>query len=176
MRRILDSLKEYSFSGKDILDCVEGKTKIVRNTEMHKFKSIYEVVSPYGSAVILYETEPRYGHWVCLILHNNRLLEFFDPYGHGVDEQLKFIDMNFRLKSNQYYPYLSMLIHKSGIPVIVNRKKLQNNYSDISSCGRHVGMRINLKSIPLEDYQSLMEKEQGLDADDKVTFMTAFVK
>ena len=109
LKKYIDKLKSIPFSGGNILDIVDGESKIVRYPDLHKYNKIEEVLKPYNCFFLLYETKPKYGHWVCVILHPNNILEFFDPYGYFIDDELNFIDNNFRKKTFQEYPFLSRL-------------------------------------------------------------------
>jgi hypothetical protein len=78
-KKILNNNANIPLSGKDILNMLEGKTKILIYPNLHKYNNINELLHPYGSCVILYMTKRNYGHWTCLVDHNDRI-EFYDPY------------------------------------------------------------------------------------------------
>jgi hypothetical protein len=174
MESLIEKLKSVAFSGEDIMLACEDKTKIVLNSDIHKYHSIDELFGDLDSVVILYETKPHYGHWVCLIRHPNNLIEFFDSYGMFVDDELNYINPKFRKQSHQDYRYLSKLILESGYRLIYNKVKLQKVKNDVSSCGRHVCLRIIMKDIPLKKYIKLLTTNY-YDADTIVTFLTSFV-
>lgn len=175
MDNIIENLKSYAFSGGDVLEMVDGKSKLVRYPDLHKYKSIEEVLAPHNCFFLLYETKERYGHWVCVILHPNNELEFFDPYGLFIDHQLNFIDNKHRLNSNQEYPFLSRLFLNSPYKIVWNKTKLQKKYKNNSTCGRHIGLRMVLRDLPLKKYQEIMKQEGNINADDKATYLTAFI-
>lgn len=174
MNQYIAKLKTIPFSSEDILNAVDGETKIVKYCDIHKFRNIDELLRPYNSVVILYQTKPNYGHWVCLHL-NNGILEFFDPYGKIIDSQLEHIDPNFRKVSYQDFPYLSKLMLDSPYKLIYNKAPLQKQNSSVSSCGRHCAMRLILRDMPLLEYQNILLSKGGNNPDDKVTYLTAFV-
>ena len=174
MNKLVNELKKVPFSSQDILEGVEGQTKIIKYSDIHKFRNINELLSPYGSAVILYQTAPNYGHWTCIHL-NGDTLEFFDPYGKKIDTQLNHIDDKFRIQSNQDYPYLSKLMLESPYKLTYNNKQLQKQNNDVSSCGRHCTFRLILRDMPLKKYQDLLMSKGGGDSDDKITYLTAFI-
>jgi hypothetical protein len=171
---IIDKLKSVPFSNTDIEDGCDGKVKIIRYEDIYKFKTLDELLSPYNAVCILYQTKPNYGHWCCLFRVGN-LVEFHDPYGYKIDEQLEFINPEFRKKSNQNYPYLSKLMLQSPYKLSYNNKKLQKRANDVSSCGRHCCLRLILKEVPLKDYQNFLQTGGSLNPDDKATFLTAFI-
>lgn len=175
--KIINKLKEVPFSGNDIRDALDGNVKIIRYEEIHKFKTLDELLNPYDSVCILYQTKPNYGHWCCLFKHRYNdidTVEFNDPYGYKIDEQLEFINADFRKKSNQDYPYLARLMLESPYKLTYNNKKLQKRADDVSSCGRHCSLRLILKDTPLKQYQDFL-MSGGLNADDKATYLTAFI-
>jgi hypothetical protein len=175
MDKYIDILKQKPFSGKDIMEALGGETKIITYPELYKYDTIDELVHPYNCCVILYQTKPHFGHWVCVIKHDDNTLEFFDPYGGSVDTQLDFIDKQFRKETRQDFPQLIRLFLNSPYNIVINRMKIQKFDRDIASCGRHCAFRLILKHLPLKKYQHIMRKEKGLCADDKVTYLTAFI-
>lgn len=176
MEKVIDYLKKNPFSGSDILEATDNKTTIVRYRDICRYRTIEELLNPFGCIVILYETQEKYGHWVCVILHQNGVLEFFDPYGKSIDDQLKYIDKDFAKQTNQDYPFLGRLMLNSPYNLVQNKVKLQKFEKNNSSCGRHNAFRIAMRNLSLKEYQNLMKKEKGLDSDDKVTYLTGFVK
>jgi hypothetical protein len=175
MDKYIDILKKKPFSGKDIIEAVNGETKIITYPEIHKYETIDELCHPYNCCVILYETKPQYGHWVCVIKHDDNSIEFFDPYGKSIDEQLEFIPNGFRKQSKQDFPQLIRLFLNSPYNIVINKMKIQKFTKDVSSCGRHCAFRLVLRHLALNKYQKLMKNEDGLNADDKVTYLTAFI-
>ncbi len=170
MDSYIKKLESKPFSGEDILNILDQKTKIVLYNEIKKYKSIDSLLHPYGNVVILYETKPGYGHWVCIIKHKgkNPYIEFFDSYGMKPDQQLDYVPEN--MKSQ---PYLLKLFLKSEYPIIYNSKQLQQLMDDVSSCGRHVALRLVLRDIPLKEYLKLIIN-QKYNPDMIVTYLTAF--
>lgn len=176
MDHYIRKLEAKPFSGDDILTICDHKTKIITYPQLYNFRNIDDLLKPYGCVVILYETKPSYGHWVCLLKHNNNgkpYLEFFDSYGMQFDEQLKFIPKKFRKENNEEYPKLTDMLIKSKYPVRYNDRQLQQLYDDVSSCGRHVAFRIVMKDIKLGQYIRLMTSSK-YSPDMLVTYLTAF--
>lgn len=165
MDSIIKRFESEPLSNNDILTLCDDKTKVIRYSQLEYINDIDELLNPYDNFVILYETGNNYGHWVCVLRYDNTL-EFFDPYGFGVDEQLKF--------SNNKYPYLSMLMLNTNYHLIENKKKLQKMYNNVSSCGRHVALRIIMKHLDIYDYLSLFSNNNN-DPDMIVTYLTSFI-
>jgi hypothetical protein len=175
METVINQLQKIPLSGDQILDAVDNKTKIIRYPDLHKYNTIEDVLHPYNCAVILYESKPRYGHWVCIMLHPDNTLEWFDPYGFSVDEEFKFINADYRKATNQYYPAMCRLFLNSPYHIVINKMEIQKYEKDNSSCGRHCVFRLISRHLPLEQYQQLMKKENNMNADDKITLLTAYL-
>ncbi len=173
MDNLIKELRKKPFSGKDILNICDNKTKIISYPQLYDFNDIDDVFGQHDSVVILYETKRNYGHWVCLLKHNNKI-EFFDPYGLFCDDQLKFISDEFRRKNNEEYPKLSEMLINSPYKLVYNKKQLQKYSDDISSCGRHVSFRIIMGHLSLDDYGKLLIHNK-YDPDTVVTYLTAFI-
>jgi hypothetical protein len=173
MDSIIKELRKKPFSGEDILNITDNQTKIITYPELYNFKTIDDVFKPYDSVVILYETKPNYGHWVCLLKHGNKI-EFFDPYGFFIDDQLEFINKKFRKQNNEDFPILSKMLLDSKYKIVYSKAKLQKYSGDISSCGRHVTFRIVMRDLPLNEYVKLL-KHNKYDPDMIVTYLTAFL-
>lgn len=173
MNNIIDRLKSISFSDKDILQAVDNEANLLRYPELSEYSNIDQVLGPYDAAIILYETKEAYGHWVCIFKSSHDTLEFFDPYASKPDDELSKIPMHFRLMNNELIPHLTRLLYKSPYDVIYNEDRLQKLEHDVNTCGRHVAMRLVMREMPLAEYQELFE---GINADDAVTMLTAFIR
>lgn len=141
-----------SLSGEDILKLVDNKAKIITYPDLKKFKNIDELFMLNNCIVILYLTSAQYGHWTCLINHNDRI-EFFDSYSEKPDKEFDYIDKSTR-KNHNYRgkPYLSTLLLKSKKPVEYNHQQLQQDGDNIATCGRWVSLRIILKNYSIEEF------------------------
>lgn len=175
MEKVIDELQKKPFSGRNILEATDNKTRIMTYPEIHKYDTIDQILEPHNCCVILYESKPKYGHWVCILKHPNNVLEFFDPYGFSVDEQFKFINEDYRKQSHQSYPLLCRMFLNSPYRIQINKMKIQKYEKDVSSCGRHCAFRIISRDVPLNEYQKMMKKENNYDADDKITLLTAYI-
>lgn len=180
MNNIIKKLESVSLSGNQVLKLVNNKANLMTYTELTKYNNIFDCFGKHKALILLYVTTHNYGHWVCLIKHNNKHIEFFDSYGFIVDDELDFISKEFRKESNQIHRYLTYLLYKSGAQIEYNHAQLQKFTTDpnnqISTCGRHVATRINLMDIPLDDYIDLMTSVKNIDADFIVTYLTRSIK
>lgn len=165
MDNIINNLKADPLSNVDIISLCDDKTNVVKYSELINYDNIDDLLQPFDNVVILYETGKNYGHWVCLIKYGNTI-EFFDPYGLGVDEQLSF--------SKKSLPLLSILLLNSDYKLIENKTQLQKKYNNVSSCGRHVAVRLILKQLDIYEYLKMFENNK-YDPDTVVTYLTSFI-
>ncbi len=172
MNRIINKMKALPFSSSHILEAVEDKANLMTYSELARKESLDDVLGKHGAAIILYETKKDYGHWVCIFKVNKNTIEFFDAYGMGPDEQLKYVPKNFRKSVHEDYPHLTEMMEDSGYNIIYNTKRLQKHRKDVSTCGRHVALRLILRDIPMNRYINLFK---GQDPDVAAVYLTAFV-
>ena len=162
----------YALSDEDVLKVVDGRANIILYPTIHQYKSIDELLEPYGSAFILYEWKPNFGHWISINKLDKNTIEVFDSYGVEPDEELGWVPKKFRKKSNQDFAYLAQLLYDSGYNIDYNHYVFQKKGKDISTCGRHSALRIVFKDLPLEEYYEIFG---GNDSDELVTLVTMLV-
>lgn len=178
MDKLIKKLEEKSLSNSEILELLNGKTKVMTYTDLTKYNNIEDLLKPYGSVVILYMTKQNYGHWTLLFKQKPKLLSFFDSYGYMPDSEIKFIPEYFRKISNQDYPHLTALLYdaaKKGYKVEYNEYKYQSKISKIRTCGRYVVARLMFKHLNNEEFHKLLTRDKTYDPDFYVTLLTAIV-
>jgi hypothetical protein len=99
MDQILAQGQKISYSEDDMRRLCEGKVQVVPYSHCKRAHSLHEILGPHKAAIILYETEPSYGHWCALFEVSPSMLEFFDSYGKGPDTQLSMVPAHFRVHS-----------------------------------------------------------------------------
>jgi hypothetical protein len=179
MNEILNRYADIALSDKQVLKLINGRANLILYPDLHKYKHIDEILEPYGACIILYESKPKYGHWCCIFKVNDKLLEYFNPYG-GLnegfpDDSLEYIPMDFRLKSYQYYPYLSYLMYNSPYELSYNEHRFQKHDMDIKTCGRWTALRLIFRNLSLEQFYVLMKflkKRLKISLDQLVTLLT----
>jgi hypothetical protein len=174
MQNIIDYYKNVALSDKQVLELVEGNANIVLYPELHRYSSLNQILDPYGACFLLYEAEPRSGHWCCLVRTHDELgplIEFMDPYGKFPDSQRHYIPENFRKISNQDCPHLTYLMLESPEEMSYNQYPFQKHGDQIRSCGRWCALRIMFKDLSLQQFKELF---LGKYSDDVATFLTAF--
>lgn len=163
---------DIALSGKDILKLVDGKANLVIYEDIHKYKTLDDLLGPYGACVILYCFKPKYGHWCCIFKRKPDTIEFFNSYGGKPDSTLYLINDDYRKNSNQWYPYLCKLIYDSGYNIEYNEHQFQKFDNDIYTCGRWACMRLLLRDLSLKEFKKLFKNKYG---DEVVTFLTNWI-
>ena len=151
----IKTLEQKDVSGEELLHMVKYKSNLLEYSDLHKYTNIEEVLGYYGCCIILYQTESEYeGHWTCIFKSNKnqRHLLFFDSYGLGIDTELKYSEFNKSLHKGRIVSHLRQLISNSNYSVTSNHFKLQQNRSDIATCGRYVATRINNRDMSNRQY------------------------
>jgi len=167
--------EDYDLSDNDILRITDNKTKIFLYSDLEKVNNIDEILNPYGCCVILYQLEENVGHWICLIKHKNNIIEFFDPYGIKVDQELKFSKFTLRRHNGVIVPHLTALIHKSNYKIISNNFKLQQFKEHVNTCGRWVSMRIRFRDVSLNKFVKLFTNNKCYSGDFWISAMTLLI-
>ena len=158
-------------SSEDIERMLDGKTRILSYKQLMKKNNINEVLKPFDSCVILYETKDNFGHWVCLLKRGDTV-EWFDSYGFKPDDERKFIPEAYK---KMHYPekYLVKLLLDSGYKIRYSEFKLQDgNDESVATCGRFVVLRILFKGLDEYQFNDLMKSRGGLNSDLKATVAT----
>ena len=136
---------DYPLSGTDIKEALHGRVNILRASELSRYTSIDDVLSPWGAAVILYEHEPGgVGHWVTVVRledQDHPTIAYADPYGREIDDVIVEQSKAERAKVGQYAPTLSFLLATSNPRYIIDYmdSKLQGKNSSV--CGRYSILR-----------------------------------
>ena len=171
---MLKGLLNKALNGAELMELANEKTNIYKYRDLKNISSIDELLDPYDSAVILYESITNYGHWTCLIKRDNNILEFFDSYGIFPDQELNNIDKDFRTVNNMKIPYLSYLLIKSPYELQYNNYMFQAKSKNISTCGRWVGYRILKKNISTEEFKNIFD-DKILKPDEIICLKTFYI-
>lgn len=160
MEKFINKLQTTPSSGADILNYLDGKTNIISYPEIYRYKSLDELLYPGDSCVILYEYKDHFGHWCCIFKapYSPNTVEFFDPYGKIIDTEFKFVPEDFQKKHYPDNKYLSKLVYGSGYNLEFNDYPIQNEKNkDIATCGAHCAIRLENKSIPIDNYYKIIK-------------------
>jgi hypothetical protein len=159
MDKIIKDAERFDLSGADILRITDHKTRILPYEALEKVSDLEEILRPHGSVIILYQTAEQFGHWVALLNDGGNRLEFYDPYGLNVDEELE-LDNEFHLRihGGKITPHLSALIKKGGWSVKYNKDRLQK--------------RVRFRDLSMEEFNSLLTKNKAYHPDFWVSALT----
>ena len=138
------------------------KDKILKYSELENYNTIDELIPDQDDfRILLLESEPNVGHWVCLIRKGDTL-EFFDSYGKTHKGELKYIPKFINKMLNQKDDYLTRIMKSSKNPIF-STLKLQKDNPDVCTCGRHVIARIlcSKAGYDLDDYEKLIKKQSS---------------
>lgn len=188
LKQTLTEQMAYALSGDDIQKLVPFRVKVYRYSDIKDFDNIDQLLQPYGSVIILFETSVTkhnqfMGHWCCLCKtydeDNNESINFFDSYGIIPDDEKKKIDKEFMQLIGTTDNYLSKLLweskNKCDMTIEYNEKKLQKMAKNINTCGRWCAVRLILKELSLRDFQAFMERlklQYKRPGDEIVTILT----
>jgi hypothetical protein len=97
---------------------------------------------PKRPFVVLYETEPNWGHWVAVV-DTPEGIEHFDSYGIVPDRELTWVPPGFARESGQNVKHLLQMLYdehaRTGVNINYNAHKFQG--PDSSTCGRWCVLR-----------------------------------
>lgn len=172
---LIKDMENVSLSNVDIQQLIDGKANILLYSELASYDNIDDILGPHGACVILYLTQKRYGHWVCIFKLGEDEVHFFDPYGLKIDGALMWkIPDHFRSISNEDFPHLSYLLMNSPYIVTYNNHRFQRKMKDVKTCGRHTAFRIIMRHLRPNEYTKLMTSSK-YNPDQLVTMLTSFI-
>jgi hypothetical protein len=145
---------DKSLTYDDIVMICGYKPNLIKYGDIVNYNHIDDILTN-NACIILYETSNNRGHWCCIFKRRN-IIEFFDPYGLPPDNQLLFISNSFRVISDQKHPILSLLLIKSPYRISYNQYQYQQYSPKISTCGRHVGIRLLLSNLSNDQYHTFI--------------------
>lgn len=126
------SLINIPLSADQVADAIPGVSVL-------KYGELCQIGTLPLPLVVLYETQENYGHWVA-ILRTPEGIEHFDSYGIVPDNELKWINPQFRARSGQDVKCLLQMLYDTREPINYSTHRLQGK--DSSTCGRWAILRI----------------------------------
>lgn len=151
--KLIKEQMKYSLSDDDLRRITSGICNVYEYKDILRFNDIDELLEPNGCAIILYNTDFKFGHYTCLLKFGDTI-EFFDSLALPVDWELLFVKKNKRKLLDESEPHLSKLLAQSPYKIIYNKKKLQKFSNQVSTCGRWCAIRVALKDVPLNKFQN----------------------
>jgi hypothetical protein len=166
-RNEIDELKLISTSNHELEQKLGHPIPIYKYSELINFSTIDELLGKNKECIILYETSPDRGHWVCCF-KRDKTVSFFDSLGLMPDDQFHEISVKFRIDNGITKPYLTYLLSNYKNKVEYNEYQLQKPDIDISTCGRWVIQRLKLKHLTPKQFYELYKPLGEYDSDDIV--------
>jgi len=132
-------LEKVDISGQDVQAIAGQPIKVVLYSNLGAY-TLSSLLSPYGAAIILYQTTgKKVGHFTCMF-RQGQGVHFFDPYGFAPDAELPFASFD------QSVPrYLTQLL--SNVQYTYSSHDYQGKRGGVNTCGRWVGTRLRTRSI-----------------------------
>lgn len=168
---ILKGTASQALTPEEVIKIARTPCNFFLYEQLVSFNKLYELfidreTSKEVEAVIILYQETRYsGHYTGLIKRRDGY-EFFDSFGLKVDAELEYA---------QYVktPYLRNLMRNER--VTYNTIALQQDKSNVSTCGRYVGTRICMRELSLVEFHSFF-RNAHIPADKLVTLLTLLDK
>jgi hypothetical protein len=154
-----------------MLDITRNNVSILTYKDLEHYNHLDELLYPFGAVIILFQVEVDFGHWVSLTLDNG-VLTYFDSYGFQMDTELQFATYNLRQHNGVPTPHLSVLVEKSGYPLVQNKIEFQKKLKDVNTCGRYAALWVRLRHLGLKSFQKLLEDNKHYNPDFWVTALT----
>ena len=156
-------VEEHPMDDQDIKDNLGNNTKIIKYSDLSKYKSITDLLPRKRDYVfLLYLDDINKGHWTALIRDDTNIY-FFCSYGSKPDEPLSWVDCKTRIQLGVAVPFLTRLLNNAkGFNIYYNPIKYQQENDDVNSCGRYITLFIlQFKKhlhYNLDDYYRYMNK------------------
>ncbi len=169
------NLMDHGTTTTDLRKMLDGdrKIKILTYTDLMDYDDLDEVLSPEGRAILLYETSPGVGHWVCIFRDENNKngVQMFDSYGFKPDEELMFVPDSIKHDIYGGRKKLLQMLLDSHYAVRYSQYKLQG--PSTSTCGRWCIMRLRLSHLTEGQFNKLFTGK-GVNPDYLVTVASLF--
>ena len=171
----IERSEDIYLSDTDILRITDNKCKVLLYSDLEQYNDIDSVLRPHGAVVILYQLEQNVGHWVCIIKHDSKHIEVFDPYAIPIDEELQFSQYNLRRHNGKKVPHLSHLLDNSPYKISYNDVQLQQYKHHVNTCGAWVACRVRFRTDSIDRFVELFTDNKCYDGDFWVKSITLLV-
>ena len=163
----------FSLGTDDILRIADNKTNIIAYEDLEQVSNLDEILEPYDSIVILYQTALNFGHWVCLLKTGEKTLEFYDSYGLKPDQELNMSnEFHLRTHNGVITPHLTALMKAGNWSYTYNKERLQKRLEDVNTCGRYSALRVRFRDITMKKFNKLLTGNKHYHPDMWVSVMT----
>jgi hypothetical protein len=156
-------------TGSQVQELMPG-AKMYTFKELRNINSVSELLGKHKVAIILYELEPKNGHWVMVFEHKSPGngkpgdIECFDSLGFAPDSEIGFIPKSFRKESMQDHTHLLHLL--AGVPnkIFYNEDPLQMDAPGVNTCGKWCVYRYAYDNLSIKQFQQFCMKNKVDDA------------
>jgi hypothetical protein len=157
----------------------EAKKYILLYSDLAKYKSIKQLLPKKKDfRIILIEEKALSGHWIC-ILRNNDVIEVFNSYGTKPSSELNLLSEHQKEELNENVKWLNVLLNKAIklFHIIYNNKRFQKLDDNVSTCGRHVLLRLlmflyyDLDLAQYIQFIDFLKRRLKLNADEIVSLL-----
>lgn len=157
---------DYSLNNFEITNALGNRSSVYKYKDLRRLKSLDSFMRNKDYLIILYEYEPNYGHWTCILKQKSPgkkyTYEFFDPYGSLPDSMMRNIPKTIRNKRGMEFPDVLRLLNSSDREIHYNNYKLQKFKEGVNTCGRWVIVRAMFSNLNIDQFNKMIK---GLDKD-----------
>ena len=164
----IDSMQQYEPLTKEQVEALLPGSRVFKYGALARMRAL-----PKRPFVVLYETAPNWGHWVC-VLDTPEGIEHFDSYGIIPDNELRWVPHWFAPQSGQDVKRLLSLLClenlRTGQHINYSAHRLQG--LDTSTCGRWCVLRARLAHMTSDQFNEAVHRvcrAMGLTPDELVT-------
>ena len=171
---IVKDAENIPLSGSDLETITEGKSQILKYSDLHQYSSIDDVFGNKEAIIILYLKKSNFGHWCALFKApwKPETLYFFDSYGFKMDEEIKFADEQLRIHQGKNVPHLTHLVRKSNYYLEQNDFQYQSKEHDINTCGRWAAVRVRHLDMTAKQFKTFFTKNKHYTPDFWVSILS----
>ena len=160
-------IESYSLSDKDIRKVFKpNRINIVEYQNLNNYDHIDDLFknSDYTFCVMFFpENEQKsYGHWTCILKHENGKYEYFDSYAnYKPDSERKWLTDQLIKNLHEENPLLTEFFLRSSIlKIIINPYPLQSTRNGVNDCGDHVCCRLLHRDMNLNQYWEMIKQSR----------------
>lgn len=121
-------------------------------SQMKDVQNINELINPY--TLILYQLA-KIGHFCCVFRDRFGTLNFFDPIGTKIDDELKHVQRGYKAPYHNF-TYLTRLFYRSGEDVEYNNYQYQIPTSTV--CGYWCALRMKYSFLTCDEFYRKFKK------------------
>jgi len=130
-----------------------------------------------NAAIILYKSEPMFGHWT-MVVRDDGDYNYLDSYGGKIDNPLAHVPKKINKELGQDKKYLANLLLKAmngGSNIYYNDAKLQKLDPNVSTCGRYCALYLKYSYMNVDDFAAMIKKlskRLKMSNDEVITYLS----